>query len=204
MDGARADPLGDLDGPWAGSAPRGTAGLGSGSPADPRGGPASPARALDPGSAVSPGARGWGSPGRQPETAAWGTQESGLAPDPDGVINPEEPHYEAIPAHYNAPPRTDGANSSKMTAEEQWRRMFGRLKGPNREYSAARPGLRDYQMLVEASKRAGDRKKQMVAHYCQGVMYDNMGEHRMAIRVRGRAPAGATARAWPRRGACVR
>ena len=49
--------------------------------------------------------------------------------------------------------------------------MFQKLKGPNRKYKEALPGMKDHQMLAHASRRSGNSKGEGHMYYNQGINF---------------------------------
>ena len=60
--------------------------------------------------------------------------------------------------------------------------MFDQLKGPNRSYKAALPGMRDHQMLANAARRSGNVRSEALMYHNQGILYDNVADWKNSIK----------------------
>lgn len=95
------------------------------------------------------------------------------------------PQRVPAPKGYNAPPRVlpgESEEGGPPSPKKKWDHQFSRLKGPNRKFTVPRLGLKDYMMLAISSRRSGDTRKEALAYYNIGVLYDNVADYTNAVK----------------------
>lgn len=113
-------------------------------------------------------------------------EEDDLSPsmiDPGVLRIPQRVH---VPEEFPVPPRavlSDVTFRGKGQAlHDNVRELMHKLKGSNRTYTKALPGIEDFQMLARSSRRSKNAQKEAVAHLGQAILYDNKEDYMNSIR----------------------
>ena len=96
-----------------------------------------------------------------------------------------------LPIYFNTPKRKEDIISKKRLIEKNSqleKNIMGNNSGLTMSYTdsynriAAQKRLKDYDILAFACKRAGKSRDEGRAYYSTGVLYDNLGKFKEAIK----------------------